>query len=143
MTYAHFVLGVAVVASNAAGGLLGAFAWLRGAPSRVFWVLLRLAQATVVAQAGLGLALIAVGREAGGLHLLYGLAPLAVALVSEAMRVGVAQGEIEEAGDYHAMPESEQVALARRVVLRETGVMTIGLLLNVTLSLRALTAGAV
>ena len=35
------------------------------------------------------------------------------------------------------------MALARRVVLRETGVMTIGLLLNTTLSLRALTAGAV
>ena len=49
MVYAHFVLGVTVVAANALAGLLGAATWLRRAPSRVFWILLRLAQATVVA----------------------------------------------------------------------------------------------
>lgn len=141
MTYAHLVLGVAVVASNALAGALGAATWLRGGTSRAFWALLRLTQATVVGQAALGLALLGVGREAGGLHLLYGLSPLVVALVSETMRVAVAEREIEEAGDYQALSHDEQVALARRVVLRETGVMTIGLLLNVTLSLRALLAG--
>ena len=141
MVYAHFVLGVTVVAANALAGLLGAATWLRRAPSRVFWILLRLAQATVVAQAALGLALIAVGREAGGLHLLYGIAPLVVALVSEGMRVAAGQRELEEAGDYQALTPADQVALARRIVLRETGVMTLGLLLNVTLTLRALVAG--
>jgi hypothetical protein len=139
--YAHFVIGVALVASNALAGVLGAASWLRKSPWRAFWVLLRVAQATVVAQAGLGLALIAVGREAGGLHLFYGISPLVVALVSEGMRVAAGARELEEAGDYHALAHAEQVALARRVVLRETGVMTIGLLLNVTLALRALLAG--
>jgi hypothetical protein len=141
MVYAHVVLGVTVVAANALAGVVGAATWLRSAPSRVFWVLLRLAQATVVGQAGLGLALIAVGREAGGLHLFYGISPLVVALVSEAARVSASQRELEEAGDYQALEHAEQVALARRIVLRETGVMTIGLLLNVTLALRALVAG--
>jgi len=141
VTYAHFVLGVSVVASNAVAGVLGALMWLRGTPSRAFWALLRVAQAAVVAQAALGLALIAVGRAAGGLHILYGVSLLVVSLVSEAMRVGVAQRAIEEAGDYSALPEADQVELARRVLVLETGVMTIGLLLNVTLGLRALVAG--
>ena len=141
MTYAHFVLGVSVVASTAVAGVFGAFTWLRGKPSRAFWALLRVAQAAVVAQVALGLALIAVGRAAGGLHILYGVSLLVVSLVSEAMRVGMAQREIEEAGDYSALPEADQVELARRVLVLETGVMTIGLLLNVTLALRALVAG--
>ena len=39
--------------------------------------------------------------------------------------------------DLDALDKAEQAALARRVVLREMGVMTIGTLLIVTLALRA------
>jgi hypothetical protein len=53
------------------------------------------------------------------------------------MRVGVAQQEVEEAGDVEALERRDQVLLARRVVMREMGVMTIGSLMILTLSLRA------
>jgi hypothetical protein len=54
------------------------------------------------------------------------------------MRVGAAQRELEEVeGDLDSLERREQVLLARRIVLREIGVMTIGTLLVVTLLLRA------
>ena len=62
-------------------------------------------------------------------------------LVSEAMRAGVAQKELEDVDDVDALERSEQVALARRVALGEMGVMTIGALLIVTLALRAYQTG--
>ncbi len=62
-------------------------------------------------------------------------------LVSEAMRAGVAQKELEDVEDVDALERSEQVALARRVALGEMGVMTIGALLIVTLALRAYQTG--
>ena len=51
--------------------------------------------------------------------------------------MGAAQRELDEVEDVEALTKEEQGALARRVVLREMGVMTIGALLIVTLSLRA------
>jgi hypothetical protein len=134
----HGVLAVAVVATNLAAGAWGGVAWLRREPSVIFWYLLRVAQATVVAQVLLGLLLLAGGlRAPDTLHFLYGVAPLAVALVSEAMRVGAAQRELAGAGDLDALERREQARLARRVVLREMGIMAVGTLLIVTLALRA------
>jgi len=69
------------------------------------------------------------------------VAPLVVALVSEAMRVGAAQSELAEAGDFEALERREQALLARRVVLREMGIMAVGALLIVTLALRAAGTG--
>ena len=60
-----------------------------------------------------------------------------MALVAEGMRVGAAQRELEEVDDFEALERREQVLLARRIVLREIGVMTISALLVVTLLLRA------
>ena len=60
-----------------------------------------------------------------------------VAFVTEGMRVGAAQAEVAEVDDVDALERREQVLLARRVVMREMGVMTIGTLMIVTLSLRA------
>jgi hypothetical protein len=60
-----------------------------------------------------------------------------VSFVTEGMRVGVAQQEVEEVGDVEALERRDQVLLARRVVMREMGVMTIGSLMILTLSLRA------
>jgi pseudouridine-5'-phosphate glycosidase len=75
------------------------------------------------------------------LHVVYGVAPLVVSLVSEGMRVGVAQREIGEVEDLDALERSAQVALARRVALGEMGVMTVGALLILTLALRAYQTG--
>jgi len=142
MSDLHVWLGVAVLAANGLAGAWGAVAWLRGEPSVVFWYLLRAAQATVAAQVVLGLLLLARGDSSpDGLHVAYGVSPLVVALVSEGLRVAAAQREVEAAGDVDALGRPEQVLLARRVSLAEMGVMTIGLLLVVTLALRAMQSG--
>jgi hypothetical protein len=139
----HMAVGIAVLASNGIAGTWGAVAWLRRDPSVWFWYLLRVAQATVVVQVVIGFALLARGMEApDGLHAAYGVAPLVIAFVSEGMRVGVAQRELEDVVDIDGLARSEQVAIARRVALAEMGVMTIGVLMIVTLALRAYQTGA-
>jgi hypothetical protein len=138
----HMWLGVAVLAANGAAGAWGAVAWLRGEPSVAFWYLLRAAQASVAAQVVLGLLLVARGDSSpDGLHIAYGVSPLVISLFSEGFRLAAAQREIEAAGDVDALERPGQIMLARRVALAEMGVMTIGLLLIVTLSLRAMQTG--
>jgi len=136
-------VGIAVLASNGVVGVWGAVAWLRKDPSVWFWYLLRVAQATVVVQVMLGFALLARGMEApDGLHAIYGASPLLITLVSEGMRVGVAQRELDDVADLDALGRPEQIAIARRVALAEMGVMTIGALMILTLALRAYQTGS-
>jgi hypothetical protein len=138
------VVGIAVLVANAVAAGWGAVGWLRKDPraSIVFWPLLRVGQAAVVVEAVVGLLLLARGASApDGLHVAYGIAPLVIALVSEGMRVGVAQRELDGVDDLDALERGEQVALARRVALGEMGVMTVGALLIVTLALRAYQTG--
>ncbi len=130
-------MGIAVLALNALAAAWGGIAWWRRIPSVWFWYVLRAAQASVVVQAVLGGVLLVEGREAGGLHLFYGLTPLFISLVSEGMRVNAAQFELEGVEDVEALERREQVLIARRVVLREMAIMTVGALMIVTLSLRA------
>jgi hypothetical protein len=138
----HLWLGVAVMAANGGAAAWGAVSWLRGEPSIVFWYLLRIAQASVTAQVVLGLLLLARGDSSpDGLHIAYGISPLVVTLFSEGFRVAVAQREVEAVGDVEALDRPDQIILARRVALAEMGVMTIGLILIVTLSLRAMQSG--
>lgn len=143
MTGIHAAVGIAVIATNALAGVWGGVAWQRHSPSVVFWYLLRAAQVAVVLQVGLGLVLVAQNREPpDALHVIYGLAPLVVALVSEAMRVGAVQRELADVEELDALERREQAVIARRVVLREMGIMSVGALLIVTLALRAyFTAG--
>jgi hypothetical protein len=134
----HATLGIAVLGANALVAAWGAVAWLRGEPSIWFWYLLRVAQVVVVVQVAVGLWLLISGnRPEDELHYLYGVSILAVTMVSEGMRIGAAQRELDGVEDIEALDQVEQAALARRVVLREMGVMTIGTLLIVTLALRA------
>ena len=135
-------LGIGVLASNALAGGWGAVAWLRRRPSISFWPLLRVAQALVVVEVTVGLLLLASGESApDGLHLAYGIAPLVITLVSEGMRIGVAQRELEDVEDIESLERSRQVVIARRVAMGEMGVMTVGVLLILTLSLRAFQTG--
>jgi pseudouridine-5'-phosphate glycosidase len=69
------------------------------------------------------------------------VAPLVITVVSEAMRAGIAQRELEDVEDVDALDRREQVVLAKRVALGEMGVMTVGALLIVTLALRAYQTG--
>lgn len=136
-------VGIAVLATNSVAGAWGGVAWLRKDPSVWFWHLLRLAQATVVIQVVIGFALLARGLQApDGLHAAYGVAPLLITLVSEGMRLGVAQRELEGVEDIDGLTRPEQVAIARRVALAEMGIMTIGVLMIVTLALRAYQTGS-
>ena len=131
-----------MLAANGAAGAWGATFWLRGEPSVAFWYLLRTAQATVAAQVVLGLLLLARGDSApDGLHIAYGISPLVISLLSEGFRLAAAQRELDAAGDLDSIERPEQILLARRVALAEMGVMTIGLLLIVTLALRAMQSG--
>ena len=142
MSGIHAAIGIGVLATNALAAGWGAVAWTRKDPSVIFWSLLRVAQAFVVVEALVGLLLLARGdRTPDDLHALYGIAPLVVSLVSEGMRVGVAQRELEGIDDVEALEHREQVAIARRVALGEMGVMTIGALLILTLALRAYQTG--
>ena len=77
------------------------------------------------------------------LHYVYAVSPLVIALVTEAMRAGAAARELDGVeGDPDALPRREQVLLARRVVVREIGIMTVGVILVVvTLLLRAAQSG--
>jgi hypothetical protein len=138
------VLGIGVLAANAVAAGWGAAVWLRKEPrwSIGFWPVLRVAQAVVAVQVVIGLLLVARGASSpDGLHIAYGVSPLVISLVTESMRVGVAQRQLDEVEDLDALDRSEQVALARRVALAEVGVMTIGVLLIVTLALRAYQTG--
>ena len=142
MKQAHEVLGIAVLVANGAAAAWGVTAWLRGLPSTVFWYLLRGAQLVVVVEVILGLVLSATGKKPpDGLHYVYGIAPLVVSLVTEAMRVGAAQAELGGVENPESLPRREQVRIARRVVVREMGIMTVGTILIVTLALRAAQSG--
>ena len=102
-------LGIGVLVSNLVAAGWGAVAWARkdARASIAFWPLLRVAQVVVVVQAVVGLLLVASGKSApDGLHMVYGLAPLVISLVSEGMRVGVAQRELEEVDDLEALDRS-------------------------------------
>jgi hypothetical protein len=138
------VAGVAVLVTNVAAAGWGAVGWLRkeARMSIVFWPLLRVAQAAVVVEVIVGFILLARGASApDGLHVAYGVAPLVISLVSEGMRAGVAQRELDDVEDLDALERSAQMAIAKRVALGEMGVMTVGTLLIVTLALRAYQTG--
>jgi hypothetical protein len=140
----HAILGFLVLGANLLAAAWGAVAWLRKEPSVRFWYVLRVAQAAVVVQVVLGFVLFARGlRAPDGLHLVYGIAPLVVSFFSEGMRAGVAQSVLADVEDVDALSADDQRAVARQVVLREMGVMTVGALLIVTLTLRAVQSGGV
>jgi hypothetical protein len=139
----HAIVGFATLATNALAALWGGVAWMRRDASVSFWYFLRVAQLAVVVEVVIGLVLLAGGHKPpDNLHYVYAVAPLLVALVTEGMRVSAAQYEIEQLGeDPDALARRDQVLLARRIVVREIGIMTVGLILIVTLLLRAASSG--
>lgn len=137
MANLHMFFGIAVIATNLVAGLWGVVAWLTRSPSVAFWYLLRVAQAAIILQTVLGVALLLSDHKAGSdLHYLYGLLPLPLMLLTEMMRVGAAQhvvGDIE----YEKIPEAEARDLAMKIFIAETRVMALGCLIIAALSLRA------
>lgn len=139
MANVHLFFGIAVLAANLIAGLWGLYAWLARKPSVVFWYLLRVAQATIVLQTVLGVALLLSDHKAGSdLHYLYGLLPLPLMLITEMMRVGAAQQVVGDI-DYRKLPEEETRELALKIFIAETRVMALGCLIIAALCLRAAT----
>lgn len=138
----HEAFAFVTLAANVVAAVWGAVAWSRGNPSRPFWYVLRVAQVTVVIEVVLGLVLLASGHKAPDeLHYVYAVSTLVVALVTEGMRFGASQRELEEVDDPENLPRRERILLARKIVLREIGIMTVGLILVVTLLIRAAQSG--
>jgi hypothetical protein len=136
MVAVHVTVGIAVIASNLIAGGWGASAWLRHQPSVGFWYALRIAQATVVLQVGLGAILLLSGREGNGLHYLYGVLPIVVSLLAEGARAGAAERELTGL-DFESLPKERQRRIALAIVRRETGIMAVSALVIFLLALRA------
>lgn len=142
MTALHIALGVAAVVVNLAAGAWGGWAWWQEREARGFWPLLRTGQALVAIEAAIGVVMLLSGTDLPPLHLVYGLTPLAVALLAEQLRLAAAQTELDhrELGGRDAvaaLPEAEQRALVRAILRRETGVMAASALVVALLGVRA------
>ena len=136
MPEVHLVVGVCLLAANLVAGAWGGLDWLQRRPTPGFWYALRIAQATVILQALLGLLLAFTGHDASELHYLYGGLPLVVSLLAELIRIGSAQQEFGDL-DIRALPEERQTEIALAIVRRDTGIMAVASLVIFFLALRA------
>jgi hypothetical protein len=138
MDTVHLIVGLTVIASNFVAGAWGGLAWLRQEPAVGFWYVLRFAQIAVVVQVMLGAILLLLGREPAqpGLHYLYGVLPLVVSLLAEAIRAGAAERELEGL-DFESLPKQRQRLVALAIVRRETGIMAASAWVILFLALRA------
>ncbi|CAA9505622.1 MAG: hypothetical protein AVDCRST_MAG69-2183 [uncultured Solirubrobacteraceae bacterium] len=139
---AHAWLGLAMIVVNLLAGLIGAFAWWRVEPSRLFWPLLRAGQLLVVLVAAHGGILYAQGVEIPDLHLIYGLMPIGIAFIAEQLRLTSAQAVLDQRGledssAVAALSEREQKTIVLTIVRREIGVMAASALVITVLGLRA------
>jgi len=134
----HLIAGLAVITANLAAGIWGGLAWFRQEPAVGFWYVLRFAQVAVVVQVMLGAILLLLGHQPAdpGLHYLYGVLPLVVSLLAEAVRAGAAERELEGL-DFDALPKDRQRLVALAIVRRETGIMAASAWVIVFLALRA------
>jgi drug/metabolite transporter superfamily protein YnfA len=142
MTAVHVGLGIAALALNLAAGGFGAWCWWRAQQSAWFWRLLRAGQVSIVLEAILGGVLQLGHHKAPGIHVLYGLLPLAVSFVAEQLRVASAQMIMDSRGfestaEVAELPGDEQRGLVVAIVQREVGVMALAALVIVVLLARA------
>ena len=147
MTEAVVAGAIAVAALNAAAGLAGGWLWCRGELSeravKVFWLLLRVGQASALVFAlVVGVLALAGHYSSDRLFYLYALLPLAVAFIGEQLRIAAAatilsQRGLPEAAAVGRLPEEEQRRIVIEIVRREVGVMALSALVVVFLELRA------
>jgi hypothetical protein len=138
----HLVVGVLAITSWAVTGIFATWGWWRSSSSPWFWRVLRLAQAVTVVQVALGGVLVALGHKPSELHVIYGLLPLLVSVIAEALRAASAQTVLDARGYQSAeavgrqAPE-EQRAVVLAILRRELGLMALVALVIVVLLLRA------
>jgi hypothetical protein len=138
------VLAAVVAASSAGAAALGGWAWWQVQEVRVFWVVVRCAQAAAILLAAVAGVAAALGhRPDSGLFWVYAVVPVAVGFVAEQLRVVSAQTVLDARGieDAQALgrrPESEQRSVVVAILRRETGVMALAALVICFLALRAI-----
>lgn len=141
MDQIHIVLAAGVVAASFVAAIWGAVLWVANRQGIGFWYTLRVMQTLVVLQVVAGGVLLLTGHEpADSMHILYGVLPLVVSLVSEGVRSGGAHRELGEAR-FADLDEATQVEVAVRVARFETGVMALGSLVILGLAVRAAMTG--
>jgi hypothetical protein len=138
----HIVVGVLAIGLNAVAGVYGAWCWWRAISPAWFWRLLRSAQVVIVVEAALGGVLVLVAHKPPGLHVVYGLLPLAVSFLGEQLRAVSAQMVLDARGfssasDVGQLPSDEQRRVVVAILQREVGVMALAALVVVVLLARA------
>lgn len=137
MSEAYSATAVAVVALNLVAGLLGAASWRLDRPSIAFWYLLRVAQVvTLVFVVFEGVLWAVAGEAEDGLHYVYAFLPVVAMFLAEGMRGASASQELGDR-DFRSLPEYDQQVVALAIVRRETGVMTVSVLVVAFLVWRA------
>ena len=132
-TAASAALVVAVL--NGIAALYGAWCWWSVRTSRVFWVLVRVAQASAVALAAIaGIGAVTGFAPASGLFWLYALLPLAVGFVAEQFRYTAAQTVLDARG---LEDDAGQRSVVLAILRREIGVMALAAIVVAFLALRA------
>jgi len=144
MTDVAHIVALLVAISNGIAGIVSAWLWWRVEPHAYTWPLIRIGQATAVAQAIVAGVLAASGLSpADDLYWLYALLPVAVGFVAEQLRLVSAQTvldarDLEDAQAVGTLPEGEQRSIVLQIVRRELGVMAAAALVIAFLALRAL-----
>ena len=133
----HLITGITVLAANLLAGVWGGVSWYLRRPSVGSWNAPRLALGALVVLAAPGALLTLLGREApDGLHYVYGLLPIVVALLGEGARAVATEHELEGL-DFESLPRDRQAAVAAAISRRETGIMAVSALVILGLALRA------
>ena len=142
MKQVHIGVGVLAIAIWTLTAAYGAWCWWRVSSSPWFWRLVRAAQVVLLVQIALGGVLVLAGHKPPGLHVLYGILPLLISLVAEALRAASAQMILDARGYESAQavgnqPAEEQRAVVLAILRRELGLMTLAAVVIVVLLLRA------
>jgi hypothetical protein len=142
MKEVHIAVGVLAIGLNAGAGLYGAWCWWQAISSKWFWRLLRSGQVVIVLEAAVGGVLVLIGHKPPGLHIVYGLLPLAVSFLGEQLRVVSAQMVLDARGfsspdEVGRLPAEEQQRVVVAILQREVGVMALAAIVIVVLLARA------
>lgn len=142
MRQVHLSVGILAIVSWAVVGIFATWGWWRSSSSPWFWRTLRVAQAVLVVQVALGGVLVVLGHKLSQLHVIYGVLPLLLSLIAEALRASSAQTVLDARGYASAQavgdrPAEEQRAVVLAILRRELGLMGVAALVIVVVLLRA------
>jgi hypothetical protein len=130
---------------NAGAAAYGGWRWWGVAPDRWSWVLIRVAQAAMLALAIVAAVAWLLGhRSESGLFWVYAFVPLGVSFFAEQFRALSARGVLDARGLKDAkavgrLPQAEQASIVLQIARRELGVMALAVGVIAFLAVRAIT----